>query len=199
MPPHPTTTTRFAPAAHGSATQLETTPLPPPLQPTLRLRADSTNGRRLRWAEDVIDNEGMGKKKSKGVFPYLKSRSVPTQKQGESLLTWMDTVCCIYHPTRAVGESSSENDSGSSSSDSDSDPDSSSPKNDDGRARMSGTRRKRKRMGERQAQHNHNHNDDRECGEEGSHGSKPARGKRKGKNAYETQPKSGGGEGKMKA
>ena len=44
---------------------------------TLRLRAEespstSTNGaepsqsRRIRWSEDVVDNEGMGKKSSKG-------------------------------------------------------------------------------------------------------------------------------------
>ena len=34
---------------------------------TLRLRGASTDDRRVMWAEDVIDNEGMGKKKSKGV------------------------------------------------------------------------------------------------------------------------------------
>ncbi|KAL6231669.1 hypothetical protein BDW75DRAFT_233433 [Aspergillus navahoensis] len=70
---------------------------------TLRLRAEgdaSAGGeempaRRIRWSEDVVDNEGMGKKSSK--------------------------VCCIYHKTRPVGESSSESessDSGSSDSDS---------------------------------------------------------------------------------
>ncbi|KAJ6004076.1 hypothetical protein N7522_005721 [Penicillium canescens] len=71
---------------------------------TLRLRAEEapTNtreetsaSRRIRWSEDVVDNEGMGKKSSK--------------------------VCCIYHKARPVGESSSESDSDSSSSDSDSD------------------------------------------------------------------------------
>jgi len=68
---------------------------------TLRLRgerlANSTtqqqgeqraSGRRIRWGEDVIDNEGMGKKNSK--------------------------VCCIYHKSRALDESSSESDSSSS-------------------------------------------------------------------------------------
>ncbi|KAF2227245.1 hypothetical protein BDZ85DRAFT_253962 [Elsinoe ampelina] len=36
--------------------------------PTLRLRAESDAGqaRHIQWAEDVIDNEGMGKKSSKG-------------------------------------------------------------------------------------------------------------------------------------
>lgn len=45
---------------------------------TLRLRAEDSNAtspnvgnedipsRRIRWSEDVVDNEGMGKKKSKG-------------------------------------------------------------------------------------------------------------------------------------
>ncbi|KAL4930021.1 PPP1R11/YPI1 family protein [Aspergillus undulatus] len=71
---------------------------------TLRLRAEveapasreQTPARRIRWSEDVVDNEGMGKKSSK--------------------------VCCIYHKTRPVGESSSESESSDSdSSDSDDD------------------------------------------------------------------------------
>ncbi|KAJ5186671.1 hypothetical protein N7449_011435 [Penicillium cf. viridicatum] len=70
--------------------------------PTLRLRAEeaptdtseaTSSSRRIRWSEDVVDNEGMGKKSSK--------------------------VCCIYHKARPVGESSSE-ESSSSSSESDS-------------------------------------------------------------------------------
>ncbi|CAI7582530.1 unnamed protein product [Penicillium glandicola] len=69
---------------------------------TLRLRAEeaptdtseeTSSSRRIRWSEDVVDNEGMGKKSSK--------------------------VCCIYHKARPVGESSSE-ESSSSSSESDS-------------------------------------------------------------------------------
>lgn len=47
----------------------------------------------MRWDQDVIDNEGMGKKKSK--------------------------VCCIYHPQREFGESSSEEDSSSDDDSSD--------------------------------------------------------------------------------
>ncbi|KAJ5909168.1 hypothetical protein N7495_001850 [Penicillium taxi] len=67
---------------------------------TLRLRGDDTPStstepaRRIRWSEDVVDNEGMGRKSSK--------------------------VCCIYHKARPVGESSSESES-DSSTDSDSD------------------------------------------------------------------------------
>ncbi|KAI5784674.1 phosphatase inhibitor-domain-containing protein [Geopyxis carbonaria] len=59
---------------------------------TLRLRGGPVEDRRVRWDSDVIDNEGMGKKKSK--------------------------VCCIYHRPRAYDESSSEDDD-SDSDDSD--------------------------------------------------------------------------------
>lgn len=72
--------------------------------------------RRITWAEDVIDNEGLGRKSSK--------------------------VCCIYHKAREFGESSSEDDSSSDeSSDSDG---GGSDSADDGGARMSGNRRGRK-------------------------------------------------------
>lgn len=55
----------------GSATTLETTPLVPqgrfvPLVGTLRLRAEAPPRRGIRWAEDVVDNEGLGRKSSKG-------------------------------------------------------------------------------------------------------------------------------------
>jgi len=49
--------------------------------------------RRIQWAEDVVDNEGLGRKKSK--------------------------VCCIYHAPKGIDESSDES-SSDSSSDSDS-------------------------------------------------------------------------------
>lgn len=117
----------------GSATQTITSV---PLRPdglVLRLRgahspvsaeqsASDTEGatstsrrRRIQWAEDVIDNEGLGRKKSK--------------------------VCCIFHKNREVGESSDEDDS-SSSSDSDG---GGSGESDDGGARMAGGKRGRQR------------------------------------------------------
>jgi hypothetical protein len=37
----------------------------------LRLRAEPTERRRIQWAEDVIDNEGMGKKSSKGKNTFV--------------------------------------------------------------------------------------------------------------------------------
>jgi len=52
---------------------------------------------RIQWAEDVVDNEGLGRKKSK--------------------------VCCIYHAPKGIDESSDESSSDSSSDDSDSDSD----------------------------------------------------------------------------
>jgi len=90
------------PASSGSAVQLEGPARINTLVGTLRLRAEPSPRRRIRWADDVIDNEGMGKKSSK--------------------------VCCIYHKPRVVGESSSDDDSDSSSSsdsNSDSEPDNS--------------------------------------------------------------------------
>lgn len=48
----------------------------------------------MQWREDVVDNEGLGRKTSK--------------------------VCCIYHKPKGVDESSDESSSSSSDSDSDS-------------------------------------------------------------------------------
>ncbi|MCJ1283860.1 hypothetical protein MMC26_003191 [Xylographa opegraphella] len=111
MPPSlPATRTATIPlpttAGAGTATTTTTTTTidstsPPRRAPvpigTLRLRAAAAPRRGIRWAEDVVDNEGLGRKSSK--------------------------VCCIYHKPRAVGESSSESDSSSSESESESDDD----------------------------------------------------------------------------
>ncbi|WVQ80787.1 hypothetical protein IAT38_002892 [Cryptococcus sp. DSM 104549] len=58
----------------------------------LRLRGAPTKQRKVVWSEGTVDNEGMGKKKSK--------------------------ICCIYHKPRPYDESSSDE---SSSDESDSD------------------------------------------------------------------------------
>ncbi|OAP55363.1 hypothetical protein AYL99_10336 [Fonsecaea erecta] len=161
-PSRPAGARHLAPALHaasparratsGSATQTVTpvdsassrSASPEPLILRLRgahdaaLAGSSTNtsrGRRrqITWAEDVVDNEGLGRKSSK--------------------------VCCIYHKPREFGESSSEDDSSSdSSSDSDSDAGGSdSP--DDGGARMSGNRRGRKHDHRHGHPHDHDHDD----------------------------------------
>jgi protein phosphatase 1 regulatory subunit 11 len=88
-------------ASSASRTQTQTQAEPSvslPTSGTLRLRAASispSEERHIQWAEDVIDNEGMGKKSSK--------------------------VCCIYHKPHAVGESSDEGSSDESSSSDESD------------------------------------------------------------------------------
>ncbi|KAH9811163.1 Type 1 phosphatases regulator [Teratosphaeria destructans] len=88
--------TAAAAPTSGSQTITETNHAGP--SGTLRLRADLAEPEespRVRWAEDVIDNEGMGKKSSK--------------------------VCCIYHKPKEPGDSDTE--SSSSDDDSDREPD----------------------------------------------------------------------------
>lgn len=66
---HSTTTT----TATATATQTLTS------TPVLRLRATaspSQNSRRIQWAEDVVDNEGLGRKRSKGRLLYLTPSSL---------------------------------------------------------------------------------------------------------------------------
>lgn len=62
-------------AATGSTTTLETQHSPQgrlvPLIGTLRLRAEPAPRRGIRWAEDVVDNEGLGRKSSKGEITSL--------------------------------------------------------------------------------------------------------------------------------
>ncbi|KAK5171410.1 Type 1 phosphatases regulator ypi1 [Saxophila tyrrhenica] len=85
-------------AQSGSQTITSTTAGPSVPFGTLRLRAQPEERPRVQWAEDVVDNEGMGKKSSK--------------------------VCCIYHKPHEPGDSESDSDSSSSSDgDSDSEPD----------------------------------------------------------------------------
>ncbi|KAI8343583.1 phosphatase inhibitor-domain-containing protein [Chlamydoabsidia padenii] len=116
---HTLTSTRMrdhvATPSHGSrtitvdeTTEDDTNATPPPDDSigVLRLRGDMTARRPpvVRWDDDVVDNEHMGKKKSK--------------------------ICCIYHKPRQVGESSdSDSSSDSSSSDDSTDSDSRHSKN----------------------------------------------------------------------
>ncbi|KAI1907203.1 Type 1 phosphatases regulator ypi1 [Ophidiomyces ophidiicola] len=91
-PTPPTTTT-----TQIESPQAELTRHGLPITGTLILRGEPSTRelapaerRGIRWADDVVNNEGQGKKSSK--------------------------VCCIYHKPRAVGESSSESDSSDSDS-----------------------------------------------------------------------------------
>ena len=81
---HPPTSQRTAAAGGPTQTQTHTVPLRiRPQQAVLRLRGASSQQvgdeeeeslesgkkrrQRIQWAEDVIDNEGLGRKKSKGM------------------------------------------------------------------------------------------------------------------------------------
>nr|KIR50437.1 hypothetical protein I312_00377 [Cryptococcus bacillisporus CA1280] len=74
----------------ATATQTQTTPTDTPPQTVLQLRAGPSTERRVVWTEETVDNEGLGKKKSK--------------------------ICCIYHKPRAFDESSSDESSSDESS-----------------------------------------------------------------------------------
>ena len=108
--------------------------------------------RHIAWSSNVIDNEHLNRKKSK--------------------------VCCIYHKTRAVGESSSEDDDDASSSDSDSNAsDSDMP---DGARPIS----KGKRKG------GHGHEDGDGCAHRhGNHEKRKGKRKETSPNAYEKLPR----------
>jgi protein phosphatase 1 regulatory subunit 11 len=141
----------------------------------LRLRAEPSERRHIQWAEDVIDNEGMGKKSSKGT--EFQSRRYTTRSTNKL------EVCCIYHKPRAADESS-DDDSSDSSSDSDSD---SEPDNSTARpaGRIGGARGRRP--------HQHAHDDCEDVHDHGEGSSTPQKHKcqrrKPSPNAYEKMPK----------
>lgn len=92
----------------------------------LRLRGGG-NTRRVVWSEETVDNEGMGKKKSKSVWRWAGGRAETAAacktRFADCLFTPV-TVCCIYHKPKAFDESSDESSSGDSdASDEDDDDD----------------------------------------------------------------------------
>ncbi|KAK4141269.1 phosphatase inhibitor-domain-containing protein [Dichotomopilus funicola] len=99
MAPVPQSRQQQAPRPAPSQTETTSSTSPQthaPPQAILRLRgAHAPTRRSVQWSSDVVDNEGLGRKKSK--------------------------VCCIYHRPRGVDESSDESSSDSSDSDSESD------------------------------------------------------------------------------
>lgn len=70
----PPTERRESGAIIPSASQTQTNAQPSIPRPvrvpdgTLRLRGGPVEDRRVRWGADVIDNEGLGRKKSKGLL-----------------------------------------------------------------------------------------------------------------------------------
>ncbi|GAB7365222.1 hypothetical protein MBLNU230_g6308t1 [Neophaeotheca triangularis] len=166
---HPNTQTAASSASHGSQTitQTPTNPFSDLPSGTLRLRGhqedappSTSSGRRIQWAEDVVDNEGMGKKSSK--------------------------VCCIYHKPREPGDSESESDTSGSSSgdDSDSEPDLSRAQRAGGRrgGRGNGHGHDHERDGEGE-----NHPSGDAAGKGKGNGKEKAR--QASPNAYERQPR----------
>ena len=156
-------------------------------------RNGTSGERRIRWAEDVVDNEGQGKKSSKGARSpsvslgfYILLFPPVLHDVWKTVLTHAakHIVCCIYHKPRAVGESSSEESSSDSSSDeSDSDSDV-----DNGEARMANGSRRYRPHG----RHGHGHDHDQPGSDQDSQQPGPARKKKRSRpkpNAYERMPR----------
>jgi len=161
-----TTTQPVGPLARGSTIQTRPSPVLRLSLPsgTLRLRAEPSEQRHIQWAEDVIDNEGMGKKSSK--------------------------VCCIYHKPRAVDESSDESSSDSSSdSESDSEPDNSTarPLGAGRRGRAQG--RNLHNHSHRHHDHDHDHDHDGDRPARSQPKRSQAKPRKRSPNAYEKMPK----------
>jgi protein phosphatase 1 regulatory subunit 11 len=70
--------TRAAPAPTTSQTQTQTSQSGPRNETprVLRLRGHNETRRSVQWAEDVVDNEGLGRKSSKGKMPAFVARVV---------------------------------------------------------------------------------------------------------------------------
>ena len=147
----------------------------------LRLRADengaqagSSRPRRVVWTEETVDNEGLGRKKSKSKHHLPLPPPVSALKEQQLTVNLCEkTVCCIYHKPKAFDESSDESsssssDSSDSSSESESDPDSDSP--DDGPNLSKGVRDKLK---QRSSSHAHAHDGDECTGHHHDHSHKP--------------------------
>lgn len=125
----------------------------------LRLKGARKTGPRVAWDDDVVDNEHMGKKKSKSTSSF----SIITFDYLPHFI-----VCCIYHKPRPFDESSSDE-----SSDSDSDSNSS----------CGGDGRRNHRRGHHHHHHHHMHKPHNDDGQDESCDSDST------PNAYERQPK----------
>ena len=69
-------------AGVGSTTQTVTASDPLPEIGVLRLRGEHVPRQGIRWAEDVVDNEGLGRKSSKGVLLHVHlSRSIRADRR----------------------------------------------------------------------------------------------------------------------
>ena len=73
----------------------------------LRLRGGPRSRPQVAWQDDVVDNEGFGRKKSKSM-----SCTIIANTPNKPLFIIL--VCCIYHKPKKFDESSDESDSDSS-------------------------------------------------------------------------------------
>lgn len=151
----------------------------------LRLRGGHNPTRRsVQWSEDVVDNEGLGRKSSKGtpdLYDAGDIRRTIVCRQPANI-----SVCCIYHKPKGVDESSDESSSDSSSSSSDSESDGGGPSSSAPRKQRAGGGRKGKKHAHECPNHDHSHNHDGERRPEQGDGS---RRRRTSPNAYEKMPK----------
>jgi len=51
--------------------------------PTLKLHLKKGKGKKIQWTEDTVDNEGLGKKKSKCCCQFRKSRTELEESSSE--------------------------------------------------------------------------------------------------------------------
>ena len=176
-----------APNSTGTQTQITTDPSlrDQANGPVLRLRGERPPRRSIRWAEDVVDNEGLGRKSSKGqcYFWDVKCRLASSLRLvTNQWQTLINIVCCIYHPNRPIGESDDSDSSSSSDSGSESDAERSKGKD-------------RGKRNDRKCEHGDHHNDDHhhhahdEHGDVATQGSERHQRRRASPNAYEKMPK----------
>ncbi|GAK63339.1 uncharacterized protein PAN0_003c1543 [Moesziomyces antarcticus] len=128
-----TLTVDHAPASHTQPHDVGILRLRPEprSRPGLDQTSNSASGstRRVVWTEETVDNEGLGRKKSK--------------------------ICCIYHKPKAFDESSDESSSASDSSESDSDSDAASSDSDSGPALSKAAKEKLKQRTKHRHHHQH--------------------------------------------
>lgn len=89
---------------------------------TLKLRGDGdgqSSGRKVKWDDTVVDNEGLGRKKSKSMYKIFNQILFFMSWLFNYFFSAQSKVCCIYHKPRAFGESSDEDSSRDDSDDSD--------------------------------------------------------------------------------
>lgn len=70
------------------------------LRGATREEKSTATGRRIQWAEDVVDNEGMGKKKSKGLSSSLYPFSIIVVRFGWAWILTSGSLLHIPRPKR---------------------------------------------------------------------------------------------------